>query len=80
MKWSLILGLGLIVACGTAWASYSVGYRRGCDQALILENGTFVGTFDALEKLRSGDVEGGTRRIETLCFAAANTVYSGKPA
>ena len=60
--------------------SYSLGYQRGFDRALVLQNGTFVGTFDALQKLRAGDIEGGTRTIESLCFSAANTVYSTKPA
>ena len=47
---------------------------------MVLEQkGAFVGSFDALQKIRAGDVEGGTRRIESSCFAAADTVYSGHP-
>lgn len=80
MKRHVISAVVLAVVCATAWTAYSIGYARGFNRALILHNGTFVGTFDALQKLRAGDVDGGTRRIESLCFAAANTVYSGKPA
>ena len=41
--------------------------------------GTFVVSFSALQKLRAGDIEGGTRNIESLCFAAADTVYGSRP-
>jgi hypothetical protein len=80
MKRIIISGVVLVVVCAAAGAAYFVGYRRGFDRALNLQNGTFVGTFDALQKIRAGDVEGGTRRIESLCFSAANTVYSERPA
>jgi hypothetical protein len=80
MKRSVPLAAVLVLMCGAAYASYSLGYRRGFDHALVIQNGTFVGTFDALEKLRAGDLEGGTRRIEAMCFSAANTVYSGRGA
>jgi hypothetical protein len=79
MKRIIVSGAVLIVIC-MAWAAYSIGYRRGFDRALLLQNGTFVGTFGALQKIRAGDVEGGTRRIESMCFCAANTVYSERPA
>ncbi len=79
MKRVLLPGAVLVLACGVGCAGYFVGYHRGFDRAVVLQNGTFVGTFDALQKLRSGDLEGGTRRIETLCFSAANTVYGGRP-
>jgi hypothetical protein len=80
MKRIIVSGAVLAVVCAAAWAAYSIGYRRGFDRALILQNGTFVGTFDALQKIRAGDVDGGTRRIESLCFSAANTVYGDRPA
>ena len=80
MKRIIISAVALAVVCAAAWAAYSIGYRRGFDRALILQNGTFVGTFDALQKIRAGDIENGTRRIESLCFSAANTVYSDRPA
>jgi hypothetical protein len=75
----IIIGAVVVAAiCGAAWAAYGVGYRRGFDRALILWDGTFVGTFDALKKIRAGDVEGGTRRIESLCFSSAYSVYTGR--
>jgi hypothetical protein len=80
MKRFLLPGVVMLLICGAAYTSYLLGYREGFGHALVLQNGTFVGTFDALQKLRAGDVEGGTRRIETLCFSAANTVYSARPA
>lgn len=78
MKRIIIIAMVLAATCSAAWAVYFIGYRRGYDRALSLRNGTFVGTFDALQKIRAGDVEGGTRRIELLCFSAANTVYSDR--
>ena len=81
MKRILIIGLVLVGAIvATAWASYSLGHRRGYELGLVLEEkGAFVGSFDALQKIRAGDVEAGTRRIESSCFAAADTVYAGHP-
>lgn len=79
MKRLLTLAVAMLAVCGASCAGYFLGYHRGFDRALILQNGTFVGTFDALQKLRSGDVAAGTRRIETLCFMSANSVYSGRP-
>ena len=78
MKRILVLGVVLLAVLGASCAGYLLGYERGFDRALVLQNGTFVGTFDALQKLRAGDVEGGTRRIERLCFSAATTVFSGR--
>ena len=80
MKRIIIIAVVVAAICGAAWAAYGVGYRRGFDRALILWDGTFVGTFDALKKIRAGDVEGGTRRIEILCFATAYSVYTGRGA
>src|SRR5208283_2887437 len=81
MKRILIIVLvfaGAIIATG--WAAYSIGHRRGYELGLVLEQkGAFVGSFDAVQKLRAGDIEAGTRRIETTCFAAADTVYAGHP-
>jgi hypothetical protein len=34
--------------------------------------------FDGLKKIRAGDVQGGTRRIEALCFSSAYSVYTGR--
>jgi hypothetical protein len=78
MKHIIIVAVVVAAICGAAWGAYGVGYRRGFDRGLILEDGTFVSTFDALKKIRAGDVEGGTRRIETLCFVTAYSVYTGR--
>jgi hypothetical protein len=78
MKCIFVSGLLLIIGCAAVWAAYSTGYRSGFDRALILQNGVFVETFGALQKIRAGDVEARTRRIETLCFSAGITVYGGR--
>lgn len=70
----------VVIVCAVAWAAYSIGHRRGFELGLVLEQkGIFVGTFDALQKIRSGAVGAGTQRIESLCFRAADTVYAGRP-
>lgn len=81
MKRILINGLVLVsLICAAAWVAYSIGHRRGYDLGLALDQkGVFVGTFDALQKIRAGEVEAGTRRIETSCFEAADSVYAGRP-
>jgi hypothetical protein len=81
MKRALIVGLVLIgVFVATAWGFYSLGHRRGYELGLVLEQkGAFVGSFDALQKIREGNIDGGTRRTESTCFAAADTVYGGHP-
>jgi hypothetical protein len=75
MKRIIIVGIVLLAACGAALASYFVGYQHGYHRASILQTGTFIGTLDALDKIRAGDVAAGTQRIESLCFSSANTVY-----
>ena len=79
MKRILVSTVVLIaIICSAVWAAYSIGYRRGFDRALVLDQkGVFVGTFDALQKIRAGQIEAGTQRIEGSCFAAANSVYAG---
>ena len=67
MKNILVGVFAVVLASGAACGGYFLGYQRGFDLALILQNGTFVGTFDALQKLRAGDVECGTRRVEKRC-------------
>jgi hypothetical protein len=46
---------------------------------VLEQKGTFVVSFGALQKLRAGDIGGGTREVETLCFSAAATVYGSHP-
>jgi hypothetical protein len=81
MKRILINGLVLVVlVCAAAWVGYSIGHRRGFELGLIPDQRiTFVVSFSALQKLRAGDIEGGTREVERVCFSAAETVYSGRP-
>jgi hypothetical protein len=74
MKRIIIVAVVVAAICSAAWAAYGVGYRLGFDRALILWDGTFVGIFDALKKIRAGDIEGGTGRIESLCFSSAYSV------
>lgn len=63
------------------WASIQKAMKSpDYELGVVLEQkGTFVGSFGALQKLRAGDIEGGTRDVERLCFAAADTVYGGHP-
>jgi hypothetical protein len=76
MKRFIILALGVILlVSGVAYGGYSVGYEKGFNRALILQNGTFVGSLEVLEKLRAGDTANGINRLERLCFSAANTVH-----
>jgi len=51
------------------------GVRGGWQKGLVLQGGTFVVTLDALDKIRAGDITGGTHRVESLCFSSANVVY-----
>ena len=78
MKRIVIVGVVVAAICAATWVAYSVGYRRGFSRGLILWDSTFVGTFGALKKIRAGDVQGGTRSIESLCFSAAYSVYTGR--
>lgn len=71
MKYKNILLTALISALLVGTASSFVAYRAGMQRSLGLQKGTLLGTTDALRKLRSGDIEGGTRRIETMCFLSA---------
>lgn len=80
MKRILIIEVFAVALIATAWISYSIGHRRGYELAVVLEQkGAFVGSFDALQKIRAGDIQGATQRIESTCFAAADTVYGSHP-
>jgi hypothetical protein len=69
----IIISAFLILIC--TYTSYRLGFRRGYQRALTLQNATFVTSLGALDKLRAGDVNSGTERIETICFSSANVVY-----
>jgi hypothetical protein len=76
MKRTIISVRTLVVACAVCvFVTYRVAYDAGFARAKGLQKGTFVGTMDALEKLRAGQTDEGIRRIESLCFSAANTLY-----
>ena len=75
MKRVIIIVIVSLVVCGAAWASYFIGYQRGYHQALILQIGSFGLSLDALDKIRAGDVAGGTKTVEAMCFSSANIVY-----
>ena len=81
MKRTFIIGLFLaVILCGVVWMAYSIGYRRGVDFMLFLDQEReFAFTLDQLDKIRAGDVEAGTRSLELFCFSAANNVYNGRP-
>ena len=81
MKRILINGLILVISvCVASWVGYTIGHQRGFELALLHgADGIYVGTLSALQKIRAGDVQGGTRRIENSCFAAAKIVYGGQP-
>ena len=59
-------------------ACWWVGHRSGMHESLGLEKGTLVGSIDALTKLRKGDVDGGTRRLEKMCFLAADLLLGDR--
>lgn len=76
MKRTIISVFTLVVACAVcSFVTYRIAYDAGFARAKELQKGTFVGTMDALEKLRAGQTDEGIRRIESLCFSAANTLY-----
>ena len=75
MKRVLIISFLLVFIGEVGYGSYFFGFQRGYHRALILQNGAFVGSLDALDKLRAGDIKAGTERVEALCFASANIVY-----
>jgi hypothetical protein len=76
MKSTIISVLTLVVACAVcSLVTYRIAYDEGFARAKELQKGVFVGTMDALEKLRGGQTDEGIRRIESVCFSAANTLY-----
>lgn len=68
--------LVLVAACTLCTLiTHRFAYRNGFARAKVFQQGTFVGTIDALEKFRTGQTDEGIRRIESLCFSAANSLY-----
>ena len=62
MKRVLVAGVVLLAVLGSSCAGYFLGFQKDFDRALLLQNGTFVGAFDALQKYSLGDIENGARR------------------
>ena len=81
MKRTIIIGLVLVaIICAAAWASYSIGYQRGLDFMLVLDQKRiFVITLRPLQEIRAGEIEAATLHLETNCFKAADNVYDGRP-
>ena len=75
MKRMIIYILAFLVVCGLVSGGYFLGWEDGSHHTLILQAGTFVGSLDALDKIRAGEVSNATQRIEALCFSSANSVY-----
>ena len=75
MKRAFTISAVLVLILIVNFVSYRLGCRRGYHKALTLQNGTFVGSLGALDKLRAGDIASGTGQIEAICFSSANVVY-----
>ena len=73
MKRTILQVVILLVGCSVCSLVF---YRAGFARAKQLQKGTFVISLDALQKLRSGDVDRAMRRMETLCFGSAEMLYS----
>jgi hypothetical protein len=82
MKRTHIIGLVFVaIICAAAWTSYSIGYQRGLDFMLVLDQKRIlVITLRPLQEIRGGEIEAATLRLETNCFAAADNVYDGQAA
>jgi hypothetical protein len=63
--------IGLIACAICSVLSYHYGYGT----AVRIQKGTFVVTLDALEDLRGGKIDDATKRVEALCFGAADIIY-----
>lgn len=71
MEYVTILLPALVAAVVVGPVCWYAAHRSGMHESLGLQKGTLVGTMDALQKIRKGDVDGGTQRIETMCFLSA---------
>ena len=77
MKRTMLAVGVLAAACAVCClVTYRLAYDAGFARAKQLQKGTFVGSFDVLQKLRAGDVPAATHRLESLCFSAADLLYS----
>jgi hypothetical protein len=69
----IILCSILLLLVGVVCAS--LGYRAGSHRRNLWVDSTFVGTFDALKRLRAGETASGIARVEAMCFSAAYVLY-----
>ena len=75
MKRIIIIAIASLIVCSVAWASYFLGHQRGYREGLVLQASTYVCSLAALNNFRAGNIEGGTRIVEAMCFSAANIIY-----
>ena len=77
IRWTLVS----VVACAIcSLVTYRIAYRRAYLSGqvdMIHQNSkvTSLVTLGALQKLRAGDIPGGTRLLETFCFGSAENFY-----
>ena len=77
IRWILVS----VVACTIcSLVTYRIAYRReylSGQVDMIHQNSkvTSLVTLGALQKLRAGDIPGGTRSLETFCFGSAENLY-----
>jgi hypothetical protein len=77
VRWILVL----VVACAIcSLVTYRIAYRRAYlsgEVNMIHQNSkvTSLVTLGALQKLRVGDIPGGTRLLEKFCFGQSEVFY-----
>ena len=81
MKRTILLLAVVIIACSLcSLIAYRAGLQRGKDMprdvAKELPMRVFWNTMMALDDLRAGRIEAGTRTVEKVCFASGAIVYS----
>ena len=65
-----------LILVATAAVSATLAYKAGAQRRYIWIKSDFIGSFAALQSLRSGDTAGAIDRLEAKCFATANVLYS----
>lgn len=81
MKRTIISLAVLLIACSLcSLVAYRAGLRRAKegprDVATELPMRVFWNTMSALDDLRAGRIDAGTRTVEKVCFASGAIVYS----
>ena len=72
---ALVLSLLIVASAISSFVTYHITHRADYTTIRVSYQGQFVGAMDALEKIRAGQPDDGTRRIESLCFFAACILY-----